>query len=346
MSTSTRVIVSLDSSVTSALQPGARGSRQCWCTGQILTLLGHYGWILPLEDIEGNAAKKNGGKIYLDKKDISGGAEFAEGDIVGFYLYLDDMGLGAEAARCLKQASTTSFNAGAPEFVPLASTDANPTASFNAAAPEFVPSIAPAASPAPSLWQKKESKTYKGKFYYVHSETGKTSWTMPEDSPKATVEDGPKATVDVGNVACLQSELLAYLSDESDDESGDDTDESDCHEYPSFAPGKAASQRSLSPVASTCAGLSSDSEVDDAVARKRGWETLPEACLCHKFSPPPGLSLPSCPNKLALGVLVRAGLSTGQEQQLPQQLWPELQKCIPKRRRANVTAIRAPPARA
>jgi len=338
MSTSTRVIVSLDSSVTSALQPGARGSRQCWCTGQILTLLGHYGWILPLEDIEGNATKKNDGKIYLDKKDISGGAEFAEGDIVGFYLYLDDMGLGAEAARCLKQASTTSFNAGATEFVPLVVPAENSTSSFNAAAPEFVPSMAPAANPSPSLWQKKESKTYKGKFYYVHSETGKTSWKMPED--------GPKATVDVENVACLQSELLAYLSDESDDESGDDTDESDCHEYPSFAPGKAASQRSLSPVASTCAGLSSDSEVDDAVARKRGWETLPEACLCHKFSPPPGLSLPSCPNKLALGVLVRAGLSTGQEQQLPQQLRPELQKCIPKRRRANVTAIRALTARA
>jgi len=305
------VIVSLESAVTAARKPGARGSRQCWCTGQILTLLGHYGWILPLEDIEGNAAKKTDGKVYLDKKDISGGAEFAEGDIVGFYLYVDDMGLGAEAARCLEKAST----AGAPVFVPL---------------------VAPAANPTPSLWLKKESNTYKGKFYYVHSETGKTSWTVPEDSPKATVEDS------LANVACLQTELLAYLSDDSEDES----DESDCHEYPGFAPGKAASQRSLSPVASTCAGLSSDSEVYTAVARKRGWETLPEACLGHKFCPPPGLSLPLHPGNLALGVLARAGLSAGQKQQPQQHQSQESQKWIPNWRRGTATALRALPTRA
>lgn len=36
------------------------------------------------------------------------------------------------------------------------------------------------ASPPPSQWYRKESKSHPGKMYWVHKETGKTSWKNPE----------------------------------------------------------------------------------------------------------------------------------------------------------------------
>jgi len=102
----------------SIAQPGARVSLQCWCQGQLLIMLGHYGWILPLDDINHSASKQTDGKVYVHKRDIVGGAQLAEGDMVGFYLYADDQGLGAEEVCCLETDMQNPFNAEAAEFVP------------------------------------------------------------------------------------------------------------------------------------------------------------------------------------------------------------------------------------
>jgi hypothetical protein len=146
------------------------------------------------------------------------------------------------------------------------------------------------------LWYKKESNSHKGKFYYVHSKTGKTSWKLPEDYEEPIVQSA--AVVSPCKQVCMQSVSainLAYLGDDSSD---DDTDHED-----TLPIGKQARQRCLSPTASTSAGLSSDDDIDVQ-------DQLPEACLGgQKFRPPPGLTLPPLPSQLALGIFARAGLS-------------------------------------
>jgi len=254
-------------------QPGARGSRQSWCQGQILVMLGHYGWILPLEDIDHPASAHTDGKIYIHKRDIADGEQLAEGDVVGFYLYSDDQGLGAEEACCLEKASAKSSDASALEFVPKLQ-------EMNANAHEFVP-----ADPLTS------------------------STISVERSAVEFMPFGCKANM--SNLARLQSVFainLSYLSDDSSDD-----EDSDFEERPRRAVGKAA-ERCLSPGASTSAGSSSDDE-DDITAEICA-ESLPEACLAgQKFRAPPGLTLPSNPCRLAVGILTRAGMSVEPEQQ-------------------------------
>jgi len=254
-------------------QPGARGSCQSWCQGQILVMLGHYGWILPLEDIDHPASAHTDGKIYIHKRDIADGTQLAEGDVVGFYLYSDDQGLGAEEVRCLEKASAKSFNASALEFVPKSQ-------EMNANAHDFVP-----ADPL-------------------------TSATISmERSAVEFMPFGGKANM--SNLARLQSVFainLSYLSDDSSDD-----EDSDFEERPRRQVGKAA-ERCLSPGASTSAGSSSDDE--DDITAGTCVESLPEACLAgQKFRAPPGLTLPSNPCCLAVGILTRAGMSVEPEQQ-------------------------------
>jgi len=86
------------------MKPGTRGSRQSWCRGEFLMMAGHYGWIMSLDSIDHPDAGKHGGDIYIAKRDL-GGKTFKKGDIVGFYLYADDQGLGAEACILIQEAA-------------------------------------------------------------------------------------------------------------------------------------------------------------------------------------------------------------------------------------------------
>jgi len=81
------------------LKPGARGSRSCLCSGEVLVMLGHYGWLASLTEIDHPEAGKNGGRIYFQRRDVVGGVDLVEGDRVAFYLYVDSRGLGAEECR-------------------------------------------------------------------------------------------------------------------------------------------------------------------------------------------------------------------------------------------------------
>jgi len=226
---------------------------------------------------------------------------------------------------------TCILNAEATEFVPpppgFSTWSLNEKSNgLNADANEFVPAQTTATEMAPSgsksdisLWYKKESNSHKGKFYYVHSKTGKTSWTLPEDYVEPIVQSGQAAPA--CKQVCLQSVSainLAYLSDDSSDD--DDTDQDDT---PCLLMGKQARQRSLSPTASTTAGLSSDDEID--IADTRADEELPEACLGGQtFRPPPGLTLQSPPSHLVRGIFARAGLSvwTGEQHEHQQKKLP------------------------
>jgi len=131
------------------LEPAARGERRCLCQGEILVMLGHYGWIMAFGDIEHPDVDKTAGRIYLNKRDVVDGVSLMQGDVVSFYLYADDQGLGAE--RCSLEQSVQEDDCGqgsaspfpnwntlARDFVPAAGTVTPST--FNVQATVFVPS--------------------------------------------------------------------------------------------------------------------------------------------------------------------------------------------------------------
>merc|ERR1712087_1058908 len=67
-------------------------------SGEVVDWKGKFGYIMPSEPIEHEAAQKKGGKIWASMADIESGAtELAVGQQVSFHVYLDDSGvLGAE----------------------------------------------------------------------------------------------------------------------------------------------------------------------------------------------------------------------------------------------------------
>lgn len=155
------------------LRPAARGTHRCLCTGEFLVMLGHYGWIMALQDINHPEADRHGGRIYLRANDLRPGASPKEGDEVTFFLYADDNGLGAEDCYATndphppqppvlakKQVysrpkinrratphhveSKKGMSAAAQEFVPIVlvplnADDAKPPVSMNPEAKDFVP---------------------------------------------------------------------------------------------------------------------------------------------------------------------------------------------------------------
>lgn len=136
-------------------------------------MLGHYGWIMALQDIDHPEADRHGGRIYLRATDLRPGASPKEGDEVTFFLYADENGLGAEdcyatndprppqpPAPVKKQVysrpqitrrappqnvgSRKTMNAAAQEFVPTVLVPVNveepkPPVGLNPEAKDFVP---------------------------------------------------------------------------------------------------------------------------------------------------------------------------------------------------------------
>jgi len=87
---------------TNLVVPGERGSRRVLCTGELLVMLGHYGWIMSLMGIDHPDSKKHAGRIYLKGTDIRPGCQLTPGTVVAFYLYADVDGLGAEDCHALE----------------------------------------------------------------------------------------------------------------------------------------------------------------------------------------------------------------------------------------------------
>lgn len=107
------------------LTPAPHGAKLCPCQGEVLVMFGHYGWLATCSKIDHPAAARNGGRIYVHRRDVVDGACLSEGDRVHFYLYVDEQGLGAEEL-CLQRdfgqrQAPAGMNPGALEFVPLSS---------------------------------------------------------------------------------------------------------------------------------------------------------------------------------------------------------------------------------
>lgn len=105
------------------LSPAPYGEKRCWCHGEVLVMFGHYGWLRTSQKIDHPATAKNGGRIYLHRRDVVDQIALVEGDRVHFYLYVDQHGLGAEEI-CLEQwvdeqcHPPSAMNPSAAEFVP------------------------------------------------------------------------------------------------------------------------------------------------------------------------------------------------------------------------------------
>lgn len=123
-----------------SVKPAKRGSLMRSCQGEVLSMLSHYGWLMVYGNVDHPSVEKHGGDVYIHKDDVMDGATLCPGDVVSFYLYVDEKGLGAEECR-VEQKAAARFNPNAAAFVPI---DVKPTAqnggfSMRPGAREFVP---------------------------------------------------------------------------------------------------------------------------------------------------------------------------------------------------------------
>jgi len=301
-----------------ALKPAMRGERRgCWW-GEILVMLGHYGWIMAFDEIDHPDAGKTAGRIYVHKRDVMKGVSLVQGDIVSFYLYADDKGLGAECCR-LEQGASAGQCANRDECVPVVDSFCQPVEApiFLADADGFVPSGAyqpPSWNVCAADFVPKPFTTFPSCFNVQATEFVRSHLSMmssgAEDFTPAT-EYSDFAAPDP-NVLTINHAIL--FDDESDeeasmpgnDESNDSHNESSCDEsvesnqhYRDIGPSshlnavvlhaRLKSPRACSVDDSTTAGLS-DSEAEDIMRFTVG--APPGLSLPPGLRPPPGLSPP------------------------------------------------------
>lgn len=134
--------------------PGRKGERYCFCAGEILVVLGHYGWLSSQCVIDHPDVDRNGGRIYFSMADASANTCLAKGDTVTFFLYADDQGLGAEDVQLDRRAAPVgTLSPTAAEFTPLVQSSTSVEMSveaipfvpkpMNAAVAEFIPAQTP-----------------------------------------------------------------------------------------------------------------------------------------------------------------------------------------------------------
>jgi len=134
-------IVTGKSADDSPLCPAEKGACTVKCCGELLVMLGHYGWIQPRQQIHHADANKHGGRIYVQRKDFRKRSEPQVGDEVNFCLYADSDGLGAEDCYVVGESSCSEVQ---PDdgWVNQATHDSmTDDCSMDPLAQEFVPSI-------------------------------------------------------------------------------------------------------------------------------------------------------------------------------------------------------------
>merc|ERR1719199_634027 len=69
-------------------------------------MLSHYGWLMVYGNVDDPSVENHGSDVYIHKDDVVDGESLCPGDIVKFYLYVDDMGLGAEMCQVERKAAS------------------------------------------------------------------------------------------------------------------------------------------------------------------------------------------------------------------------------------------------
>jgi len=285
-------------------------------------MLGHYGWIMTFDDIDHADLGMTAGRVYIHKRDVMAGEPLAQGDIVSFYLYADDQGLGAECCR-LERSASASMNVDANEFVParpvatpslrldadeFVPDHAGSTAGLNVCASEFVPT---SASTFLSGLSMKAVEFVPSPF----------SLLAQEFIPAPTCSN-----IFVGNPNVMMFNPAFLSDDESDDESSvvsnddfsgndgdkesnDSDEESSCDESVAYFQQKWALKQRADIAVVVHAPLKSlpALSADDSTSAGESSESDEEPLVHCAARAPPGLSLPAgwrAPPGLSLPVLV------------------------------------------
>jgi len=307
---------------TPALQPGKRGDKQCYCLGEVLVMLGHYGWIKTFEDIDHPDLEMTGGRVYVHKRDVVHGIGLTQGDVVSFYLYSDNQGLGAECCQ-VDQSASRSLCADAEEFVPSC---VGVSPSWNMSAAEF----APTPTSIPNGFSMEAAEFIPSNFSamdanipeFIPSNFSAMDTSIPEFIPASVCSNAvlPNASITAINLAFLcdsdsesddESSIVSSKDFDADKESDADDTDSSCYDILDslqddwaskavsdlhVAKYKNAPWRKLSQVPldddSTSAGTVSESESDSIVhcaVRAPPGLSLPAGCI--RWRAAPGLSL-------------------------------------------------------
>mmetsp|Transcript_94638 Transcript_94638/g.273638 ORF Transcript_94638/g.273638 Transcript_94638/m.273638 type:complete len:417 (-) Transcript_94638:126-1376(-) len=282
-----------------ASKPGAPGARSCPCRGEVLIVLGHYGWLAPAEPLDHPELGRHGGRIYFRRCDVADGAALAPGDCVDFYLYVDDRGLGAEDVRLqaeeaprpgrrprscgpklrFRGADVATERESAPRTVSL---QAALSSGLSPVASEFVPKARVpqvTSAPAPAMWAAaKEFVPSAPVFTPAAAQQSHYGWFSAGAPPARS------AKPQVAGAACAFN--LAYFSDDSDDE---DDSGSEAGYGKSRSAGWSAGSTGAS---SGC----DDSDLEEPLSPPPGLPLPPGLCVMSKgplpICPPPGLCLP------------------------------------------------------
>jgi hypothetical protein len=283
------------------LVPGLRGSFGCYCRGTVLTMLSHYGWVWPFEPIDHPLMRKHSGRIYVQKCDILGGNMPSAGDIVSFYLYADNVGLGAEAC-CLEESASTNLcmhgmRAEAKEFVPQARGDDSISGASSRNELEHISDIyarmsrAFASVPANGYVQMSNVASPCIDFTAMNSAYFEEDDSIDggDDGDKESLhDDSDSSSVEGSDITSKASQLSSVALSITGLSFGGAWKVQHCAELSEKAHHAASTD---SDDASTAAGLTSDSDWDTSMRMKvrppPGFEKPPEG-----FFPPPGLPPP------------------------------------------------------
>lgn len=249
------------------IKPARRGSLLRSCQGEVLKMLSNYGWLMVYGTIDHPSAEKHGGDVYIHKDDIMDGEELSSGDIVTFFLYADEQGLGAEMVRVEQKAPVSKFNAQAAPFVPGYNAKATPFvpsqngSGMNASANEF---IMPSIWPQPAVMQ--------------------TAWPQPVD-----LEVDQAEIVGMKDVFQRLSQVFASDDEDSDEENDADMASIMAKKLPSS---DGSTHDQSSDGSSSHGDMFSDcSDSDDEFEMLAEWTRRcpPGMPLPVNFRPPPGL---------------------------------------------------------
>lgn len=240
------------------IKPARRGSLLRSCQGEVLKMLSNYGWLMVYGTIDHPSAEKHGGDVYIHKDDIVDGVTLCAGDIVSFYLYVDDQGLGAEMCRVEEKA----------------------TSSLNPNALEFVPSGVQISSP-------EENSIKHGRFHFTK---------VVDVHPTSPIEDVAAKAVVLGDVRIGWESEPVVVDEVADDMfmrlanvfSSDDEDSEDEAVYEPAKACKTQRARAASSDGSTCGDATSDSE--DDLADTSSGEASDSESLSDRL--PPGMTMP------------------------------------------------------
>lgn len=292
-------------------------------------MLGHYGWIMAFGEIDHPDVGKTGGRIYVHKRDLAKSVSLVQGDVVSFYLYVDEQGLGAECCSS-PQSAVTGQSAECDKLAQYRNDFADPNSpsrflvdtslcsKWNTRAQEFAPATV---NTAPSSFNVEAAVFVPSRVSMMNADAhefvpGSSSSNMLALAPNVLAFNPAFLSDDESDDEDSVASNDGFSGNEADKESTESDNESTVsiqsiivssgveskawkrHKDVAWSPHLDAvvMHAPLKPAGassgedSTSIGATSDSEVEDRLAF--GMSSPPGLSLPSGWRPPPGLSLP------------------------------------------------------